>query len=239
MPDEDRRGDRPHELGDPEARRRSSPATIVAFGSASSTAARSSASAGRIARSSPRATSTRAPSSIASSCARTRSRSRTRTSASGAPRIRRRPGGRQDRTVAGAAAEIALQRRLDLRVARPRFLHPERVERHHDPRRAEAALAAVQIDHRLLDRVKRRVPPGEMLDGHDVTEIHRGQQPDAGVDRLVAQSARVPPSHQHRAGAAIALRAALLGAAQARGRAAGNRATCPRPPPPSAGSPAH
>ena len=120
---------------------------------------------------------------------------------------------RDDRLVAGAAAEVALQRRLDLALRGVGLAHPEPVERHHDPRRAEAALAAVEIHHRLLHRMQ-FAAARQVLHRHHVAEIDRGQQPDAGVHRLIDQPAPRPAPHQHRAGAAVALGAALLGAAQ-------------------------
>src|SRR5690606_11254431 len=54
------------------------------------------------------------------------------------------------RLVTGAAAQIALERRLDLRDRGVRRSHPKAVERHDEARRAKAALRAVEIDQRLL-----------------------------------------------------------------------------------------
>jgi len=53
-----------------------------------------------------------------------------------------------------------------------------------------------------------------MLDRHHVAAIHRREEADAGIDRLVAQRARLQAAHQNGAGPAIALGAALLGAGE-------------------------
>ncbi len=67
------------------------------------------------------------------------------------------------------------------------------------------------VDHRLLDRVQRPVRPLQMLDRDDMLTVHRGEEPDAGIDALIGQfTARKSPD-QNRAGAAMALRAAFLG----------------------------
>ena len=123
----------------------------------------------------------------------------------------RRP---HDRLVAGAAAEIALQRLLDLGVGRRRVGHPQRIERHHEARRAEAALRAVEIDHRLLHRMQAAVASPEMFDGDDMAAVERAEEADAGVDAFIDELALREPSDQHGASAAVALGAAFLGAAQ-------------------------
>ena len=66
-------------------------------------------------------------------------------------RLQRR---RDDRAITGASAEIA--RKL---VAKPRVRHRLAgmvggEQAHHDPRRAEAALRGVSVDHRLLQRMQ-------------------------------------------------------------------------------------
>ena len=70
--------------------------------------------------------------------------------------------------TARAAAKVSLQRLLDLSVIRLRAPHPQRVERHDEARRAEAALRAVEVDHRLLHRVQLAVTGCEKLDRYDV-----------------------------------------------------------------------
>ena len=67
------------------------------------------------------------------------------------------------------------------------------------------------IDHGLLDRMERALGPGKSRDRHDMAAVAGGKKADAGVDGLVKECAVMGPPHQHRAGAAIALRAALFG----------------------------
>jgi len=55
----------------------------------------------------------------------------------------------------------------------------------------------------------------EILDRGDAAAVDRGEQPDAGADRLVDDATAAQPGEQHGAGAAIALVAALLGAGPA------------------------
>ena len=100
-----------------------------------------------------------------------------------------RLGGADDRGIARAATEIALQRLLDLGDGRLRPFHPQAVERHDEARCAEAALRAVMIDHRLLHRMQRPARCGQRLHGHDVTAVERGDEADAGIDRFVFQPA--------------------------------------------------
>ena len=72
----------------------------------------------------------------------------------------------------------------------------------------------MEIDHRLLHRMQPAVLAGEMLDGHDMAAVERAEEADAGVDAFIDELALRQPADQHRAGAAIALGAAFLGAAQ-------------------------
>ena len=123
-----------------------------------------------------------------------------------------------DRRITGAAAEITLQRLLDAVDRGFRVGHPQSIERHHDARRAEAALAAVKIHHRLLYRMQRPARRRQMLDGHHMRPMQRADKGDARVDRLVAEPIRAEPPDQHRARTAIALGAAFLGAAQPLGQ---------------------
>ena len=123
-------------------------------------------------------------------------------------------GGPHDRRIAGAAAEIALQRLLDLVLRRPRRRQPEAVERHDEARRAEAALRAVLVDERLLHGMQ-RAGQSQVLHRHDVGRVERSDEADAGIDGLVAEIAVDEPPDEHRAGAAVALRAAFLRAGQA------------------------
>ncbi len=73
------------------------------------------------------------------------------------------------------------------------------------PARAVAALKRPFVEERLLDRVQ-RVSLGQALDGDDRLAVGARDRRAAGEDAL--------PVHQHRAGAALALAAAVLGAGQ-------------------------
>ena len=121
-------------------------------------------------------------------------------------------GGADDRFIAGAAAEIPGQRVVDPLPIRPLLVQVERQQRHDETRRAESALRAVAIDHRLLNRVQRAVRPLQMLHRQQPAAVQRGEEADAGVHRLVAQRVAVQPPDHHGAGAAVALRTAFLGA---------------------------
>ena len=82
---------------------------------------------------------------------------------------------------------------------------------HHDAGRAKAALRAVIAGHGLLHRMQHALV-GQILDGDQFGAVELAEQSDAGIDRLVDQSA-VALAHDHdSAGAAIAFRAAFLGA---------------------------
>ena len=59
---------------------------------------------------------------------------------------------------------------------------------HHDARRAEAALRAVQVDHRLLNRMQ-RLAVRQVLDGDKLCAVDLAEQQDAGVDGLVSEPA--------------------------------------------------
>ena len=66
-------------------------------------------------------------------------------------------------------------------------------------------------DHRFLHRMQRAVV-GEILDGDQLGAVELAEQRDAGIDRLVDQAAVALAHDHHSAGAAIAFRAAFLGA---------------------------
>src|SRR5271163_2463995 len=143
----------------------------------------------------------------------------------GAPRSRRETvrrravAGRQrrldDRLVAGAAAEIARERLVDALARRRRAAMIVREQAHHDAGRAEAALRTVEIDHRLLHGVQ-RLALGEVLDGEQFGAVDLPEQQNAGIDRLVGELAAPKMRKHHRAGAAVALAATLLGPRRAR-----------------------
>ena len=135
-----------------------------------------------------------------------------------APAFAGRHRGVDDRPVAGAAAEIAGDPVIDLvarHLAFGRLVHGE--QRHDEARRAEAALRGVACDHLLLDRMQRAVRRGEVLDRHHLAAVDLTEKLDAGIDRLVDQPAAAHAAERHRAGAAIALGAAFLGAGGAFG----------------------
>ena len=92
-------------------------------------------------------------------------------------------------------------------------LFVQRPHRHHEARRAEAALRAVALDHRFLHRMQRAVRLTQVLDGEERFAVQRRHELDAGVDRLEVDAARLVALADHdRARAAVAFGAAFLGA---------------------------
>jgi hypothetical protein len=128
----------------------------------------------------------------------------------------------EDRPVAGAAAQIPRQfflrqfARDALAAAHMVLVHPEQA--HHEAGRAKAALGAVVSHHRLLGRMQASVFTCEVFHGPQSQAIDGMGQPDAAVDRLVADrfALAARPGRdlaQHDgAGTAVALAAAFLGA---------------------------
>jgi hypothetical protein len=80
---------------------------------------------------------------------------------------------------------------------------------HHDPRRAEAALRGVSVNHRLLQRMQFGAD-GEILDRDELGAVELAQEQNAGVERLIGEPTAPEPRQHHRARAAISLGAALL-----------------------------
>jgi hypothetical protein len=75
----------------------------------------------------------------------------------------------------------------------------------------------VAIDQRLLHRMQRAVRLAQVFNGKERAAIEGRQELDAGVDRLEAhRTACVAFAEDNRTGAAIAFRAAFLGAGAAR-----------------------
>ena len=108
--------------------------------------------------------------------------------------------------IGAAAAEIAAHALADaLRiVAGLAFL--DQADRAHDlARRAEAALEAVMGDEGRLHRMQ-PVAVRDALDRQDLGAVVADRERQAGIDP--------PPVDEHRAGAALAAVAALLGAGQ-------------------------
>ena len=131
--------------------------------------------------------------------------------------------GIEDRPVAGAAAQVAGQIssasccRVGFVPLAGKALVACR-QRHHEARRAEAALRAVAVDHRLLHRVQ-RVAAGvaHVFHREQRLAVQRGQEADAGVDALQLELAAARRlADDHRAGTAVAFGAAFLGAGAAR-----------------------
>ncbi len=89
----------------------------------------------------------------------------------------------------------------------------EREQRHDEAGRAEAALRAVALDHGLLHRVQAAI--GEVINDDHVGAVGLTGEQDAGIDRRIGDAAIDAAAQHHRAGAAIALGAALLGAERA------------------------
>ena len=124
-------------------------------------------------------------------------------------------GSGEDRPVAGAAAEIALQRVLDLARRSPAACASR-------ARRATSRSPACRS--RTASRAARPSPAGPDAASPPRADrcstvttwqpIERGEEADAGVDRLVAQRLPASAADEHGAGAAVALGAAFLGAAE-------------------------
>ena len=88
------------------------------------------------------------------------------------------------------------------------------MERHHDSGRTEAALRAVVIDERLLDRMQRPFAQ-QAFDGQNLTAVERREGADASVDRPIIDASRHRSTDRDRASAAVAFGAALFHAGAA------------------------
>ena len=110
-----------------------------------------------------------------------------------------------DLGIAGAAAQHAPQRLLDLGPRRGGIDPQQGAGRHQHPRRADPALRRAVTQESPL-QVRQGVLPGQPLDGDHVAPGRARQRRQAGADRL--------PVEQHGAGAAVAGIAADLGAGQ-------------------------
>ena len=136
--------------------------------------------------------------------------------------VEHREAGFDDGPVAGTAAQVAGQR-----VAQGRPVGPGAArgvilvhggQAHHEAWRAEAALRPVAIHHGLLGRVG-RMGAAQVFHRQQRAAIQRGQELDAGIDRLQCHAPRgggVGLTDDDGAGAAVAFRAAFLGAGAAR-----------------------
>ena len=110
------------------------------------------------------------------------------------------PHGVLDRPVAGAAAEVALQRARQI----VELLWGEAGDRRDHARGAEAALEPLRVQEPLLDGRQRPVGRGEALDGGDFAALGAHGRKDAAVHRA--------PVDMDGAGPAVARVAALLDA---------------------------
>ena len=120
-----------------------------------------------------------------------------------------------DRTIAGAAAEVAGERIINDATRRALDGLVQREQRHHEARRAKAALRAVAVDERLLDRMQRAVCAGQALDGDELLAVERRHELDARIDRAKADPAAVKLADDDGTGAAIAFGTAFLGSGAA------------------------
>ena len=112
---------------------------------------------------------------------------------------------RDDVGIGAAAADVAAHQLADL-VGGLRLAFGDQPGRRADlSRRAVAALERVMVDERLLQRMQRAVRRQAFDRGDLGAVLHDGQR-QAGID--------APAVDQHRAGAALAVVAALLGAGQ-------------------------
>ena len=116
---------------------------------------------------------------------------------------------RDDRAIAGASAEIARKLVAKRRVRQRLAGMVGGEQAHHDARRAEAALRGVSVDHRLLQRMQ-LAARGEILDRDQFRAVKLAQEQNAGVKRLVGETAAPEPRQHDRACAAIPFGAAFL-----------------------------
>src|SRR4029078_13053045 len=109
--------------------------------------------------------------------------------------LRHRLHGLEDVPVAGAAADVALQRLLDLVLGRARVLTQQRGRGYQHPRRAVAALESVMLVEGLLQR-RQLLALAEPLDGLDARAVRLDGEEHAALDERAVED--------HRAGAAVA-----------------------------------
>ncbi len=114
----------------------------------------------------------------------------------------RSANGLDDARVARAAAEVALERLLDLLVGGLGISVEQSFGGHDHPRGAEAALHRPVLNESLLQRMQLAVR-SQPLNRFHARSIGAGGLSDAGAHRIAV--------HDHRAGPAVPLAAAVLG----------------------------
>ena len=121
---------------------------------------------------------------------------------------------REDRPVAGAAAQVSGHRVAQASVVGRQAIFIMRIERHHDSRRAEAALRAVALDHGLLHRMQ-LITAFQRFDGDQLAAIERTDEENAARRGEVGHRAgRAELGEDDGAGAAVAFGAAFLRAGE-------------------------
>jgi len=83
-------------------------------------------------------------------------------------------------------------------------------EGHDDAGCTESALTAVEVDHRLLDRMKPAIRGAEVLNRDKLPPVEHGKEEQAGVDGVVPEAFAVALCQDNRAGAAVPLSASLF-----------------------------
>jgi hypothetical protein len=98
-----------------------------------------------------------------------------------------------------------------------RFFRQKCIASHDEAWRAESALRPAAVHHRRLQRMQLACGRGKAFDGSHAEPIDLAEHRDAGIDRQSDDSiVGCKPLQDHRAGAAVALGAAFLGAGQTR-----------------------
>ncbi len=121
---------------------------------------------------------------------------------------------RQNRPVAGAAAQVARQRLLRLLTLVFPAVLLQTEHRHYKSRRAKTALRAVAIDHRLLHAVQLAMV-FQILHRDQLFAVQRADERQAGIDAAVAQLSAFRLGQYDGASAAVTGSTAFFGAATA------------------------
>ena len=126
------------------------------------------------------------------------------------------PAGVDDRRITGAAAQIARQPAAHRRLVEFLAILQQSGHRDHKTGRAEPALRAVAVDHRLLHRARLGFA-AQSLDRHDVRTVQLKHKLDARINGPINEPLAIfcRPPDKHRARPTIALAANDLGAYEA------------------------